>query len=177
LTGVVLHFTTQEQVRIFDSWKNASFHTASPTDIHVLLPVVAIGLAIILGLGKSLNAMLLGDQYARSLGVNVVRCRRIIFGSLAGLAGIVTAYCGAVVFVDLAVPHLCRHLLKTADTRVLLPAVILTGAFVGLFADLLLHLPWERQFLTLSDVTSIIGAPVVAFVIVRSHRTPMQAAP
>jgi iron complex transport system permease protein len=176
LTGVILHFTTQQQVRVFDSWKAASFHTASPDDIQILLPVVALGLAIVLSLRKSLNAMLLGDQYARSVGVRVVACRRIALGSLAGLAGVVTAFCGVVVFIDLAVPHLCRYLLKTADIRVLMPATIAVGAFVGLFADVIVHLPWERQILALSDVTSLIGAPIVIAVMLRARRVQERAA-
>jgi iron complex transport system permease protein len=175
LTGIILHFTTEQQGRIFTSWKSASFHTASPDDIVVLLPVVIAGLAVAFVLRKPLNALLLGEQYARSLGVDIVWCRRLVFGTLIVLAGTVTSYCGALVFIDLAVPQLCRFVLRTADMRKLLTPVILTGSLIGVFADSIVHLPWQRQLLSLSDVTSLIGGPVVMFAVMRWHRSQQEA--
>jgi iron complex transport system permease protein len=169
LTGFVLHFTTVEQVRVFAGWDDGSFHTASVSQLWILLPVVAIGLAGATALSKSLNAFLLGEQYARTLGVHVARTRVAAMTTMIALAGTVTAYCGPLMFLDIAVPHLCRGLFRTSDHRVLLPATAAVGALIAVSADLIVHLPWERHLLHLNYVNALIGAPVVLWVTLRQR--------
>jgi iron complex transport system permease protein len=116
-----------------------------------------------------LNALLLGEAYARTVGENIVRTRLLAMSSLVGLSGVVTAFCGPVAFLDLAVPHLCRGMFKTSDHRVLMPAVCLVGALIALAADFFVHLPWERHIWHLDYVTALIGAPVMIWILLRNR--------
>jgi iron complex transport system permease protein len=169
LTGVVLHFTSVEQVRVFVEWSDGSFHTASVGQLAVLVPVVCIGLAGAFALAKPLDSFVLGDQYAKSLGIHLARTRVAALSAMIALAGTVTAYCGPLMFLDIAVPHLCRGVMKTSEHRLLIPATALVGAFIAVTADTIVHLPWERHVLHLNYVNSLIGAPVVLWVTLR-HR-------
>jgi iron complex transport system permease protein len=130
---------------------------------------VLVCLAIAWALVKPLNALLLGETYARSVGENVVRTRLLSMASLVGLSGVVTAFVGPTAFLDLAVPHLCRGLFKTSDHRVLMPAVLLLGALLALAADWFVHLPWERHIWHLDYVTALIGAPVMIWILLRNR--------
>ena len=125
------------------------------------------GLAIAVLLVKPLNALLLGETYARSMGLKVRQARLWIILSAALLAGAVTAYCGPIGFLGVAVPHLCRALFNTSDHRVLLPASIMMGAALALVADLVARLPGSQATLPLNAVTALIGAPVVTWIILR----------
>jgi iron complex transport system permease protein len=169
LTGFVLHFTTEEQTRIFVSWNDGSFHTASVNQLWILVPVVSAGLIAAFVLSKPLNSFLLGEEYAKTMGVHLSRTRVAAMTSMIGLAGTVTAYCGPLVFLDIAVPHLCRGLFKTSDHRLLVPATALVGALIALSADLFVHLPWERHLLHLNHVNSLIGAPIVLWIMLRQR--------
>jgi iron complex transport system permease protein len=122
-------------------------------------------------LPKPLNALLLGEAYARSLGVNVPRARRLIILSSALLAGVVTAFCGPVGFIGVAVPHLGRSLFNTGDHRVLVPTSILLGATVALLADVLAQLPGGGQHvLPVNVITSLFGVPVILWVLLRQRQ-------
>jgi iron complex transport system permease protein len=118
---------------------------------------------------KPLNALLLGESYARSLGLTVWRARFLILTRASILAGAVTAFCGPIAFIGVAVPHLCRSLFNSSDHRVLVPATIMMGAIVALTADLIAQLPGSQTILPLNAVTALIGAPVVAWVILRKR--------
>ncbi|MEM6795913.1 MAG: iron chelate uptake ABC transporter family permease subunit, partial [Acidobacteriota bacterium] len=167
LVGVLLHFTTESQIEVFENWSDGSFGGVTADKLTVLAPAVALGLLLI-GLSiKPLNALLLGERYARSLGVRIERARNTALFAVVCLAGSVTAYCGPILFLDLAVPHLCRGLFRTTDHRILVPAVALVGSTVALAADLIVHLPWRQHFLHLNAVNALIGAPVVLWVLLR----------
>jgi iron complex transport system permease protein len=127
------------------------------------------GLLVALALTKSLNALLLGEGYARSLGMPVSLTRLAIVGATALLAGAVTAFCGPIGFVGIAVPHLCRGLFNTSDHRMLVPGTILMGAIVALVAALIAEVPGNDLVLPLNAVTALIGAPVVIAVILRGR--------
>jgi iron complex transport system permease protein len=135
---------------------------------------VIAGLALAWILAKPLNAFLLGEGYARSMGVNVRNARFWIVLGSSLLAGTVTAYCGPIGFLGIAVPHLSRLLLKTSDHRVLVPAVILLGATLALAADLISQVPGTKIVLPLNAVTALIGAPIVVGMILR-RRHVMEA--
>ncbi len=170
MVSVVLHFTTETQGRVFASWNDGSFAGVQWTDFPVLVPFVVIGLVAALATVKPLNALLLGERYAATLGVPVERARMIALVGSVVLAAPVTAYCGPVLFIGLIVPHLARGIMNTSDHRVLMPAAILMGALLGLSADLVVHLPWERHFLHLNAVNALIGAPVVIAVVLRNRQ-------
>jgi iron complex transport system permease protein len=159
-----------ERVRAYIAWGFGSFAGTTWSQLAVLVPAIVIGLALALVLVKQLNALLLGDAYAQSMGLNVPRTRFLVVVGASLLAGVVTAFCGPIAFIGVAVPHLARGLLRTSDHRVIVPATILTGAVVALGAGLVAQLPWSDASLPLNAVTSLIGAPVVVAILLRLRR-------
>ncbi len=167
LVSVLLYFSIPEQVQTYVLWTFGSFGAVTWGQLAVLAPVVLAGLGIAGLLVKPLNALLLGETYARSMGLGAGRARLWIIASAALLAGAVTAYCGPIGFLGVAVPHLCRALFNTSDHRVLLPACLLSGSILALAADLVARLPGSQATLPLNAVTALIGAPVVTWIILR----------
>jgi iron complex transport system permease protein len=131
--------------------------------------VFIIGSAISFINIKSLNAWLLGENYAHSLGINTRRARIATLLSASLLTGGVTAFCGPIAFVGLAVPHLVKMIIKTHDHRILLPAVVLGGAVLLLFCDIVAQLPGATQVLPINAITALIGAPIVVWVIIHNR--------
>lgn len=170
LISVILHFTNQSQTKIYSGWNDGSFAGVYWEHFPVLVPMALIGLAGGWLMAKPLNAFLLGENYARSLGMSVKRTRLITLGCAVLLAGPVTAYCGPVLFLGLIIPHMARGLFNTSDHKVLMPAVMLLGAIIAQAADLFVHLPWEKHFLHLNAVNALIGAPVVMWVILKNKK-------
>ena len=174
LVSVLLYFSIPEQVQTYVLWTFGSFGAVTWGQLAVLAPVVLAGLGIAGLLVKPLNALLLGETYARSMGLGTRPARLWIIASAALLAGAVTAYCGPIGFVGVAVPHLCRALFNTSDHRALLPACLLCGGTLALAADLLARLPGSQATLPLNAVTALIGAPAVTWIILR-RRTLRQS--
>jgi iron complex transport system permease protein len=171
---ILMQFAVEHQMQSYITWTFGSFGGVTWTQLAVFAPVVACGLAIALVVVKPLNALLLGNDYARSMGVNIRLIRSWIIAGASLLAGAVTAYCGPVGFLGIAVPHLGRILLRTSDHRRLVPAVMILGAVVALLADLISQMPGTRMAMPLNAVTALIGAPVVVGVIIR-RRHVMEA--
>lgn len=169
LVSVLLSWSDSEQLRTYVSWTFGSFRGITWEQLASFAPSVGFGVALGALLVKPANAMLLGENYARTLGVPVERVRWLLVLSASILAGTVTAFCGPVAFLGVAVPHLARGLLGTSDHRVLAPAVLLLGANVALVADLLSRLPGREESLPLSAVTSLLGAPVLLWVVLRQR--------
>jgi iron complex transport system permease protein len=165
--SLLLYFAIPERIQAYISWTFGSFGGVTWEQMPILASGVLIGLILALGLTKSLNALLLGEGYARSLGMNVSLTRVAIVGATALLAGTVTAFCGPIGFVGIAVPHLCRSLFNTSDHRMLVPGTILMGAIVALVAALIAEVPGRNLILPLNAVTAAIGAPIVIAVILR----------
>ncbi len=159
------------RVRAYIQWGFGSFDGTTWSQLQVLVPLVLVGLAVTWALTKALNALLLGDRYAASMGLAVRRTRTAIIGTSAVLAGAITAFCGPIAFIGIATPHLARGLLRTSDHRVLVPATALGGAVVGLGAGLVAGLPGSEQTLPLNAVTSLLGAPIVIMVLLRLRRS------
>lgn len=151
-------------------WSMGSYSATTGSDLLVLLPLIAAGIAVAAFTVRPLNALLLGEAYARSMGIDIVRTRLLIIISAALLAGVTTAYCGPIGFLGLAVPHLARMALGTSDHRWLLPGSILTGALLSLVCGLIAQLPGTDAVLPLGAVTALFGAPVVITVLIRSRR-------
>lgn len=175
IVNILLQFSLEHQMQSYVTWTFGSFGNITWQQMPVFVSIIAAGLLLALALIKPLNAFLLGEGYARSMGVNVQLIRMLIIAGTALLAGAVTAFCGPVAFLGIAVPHLCRLLLKTSDHRVLLPAVILMGAILAMLADRVSIVPGCQIALPLNSVTSLLGAPVVVAVILR-RRHVMEAA-
>ena len=175
LVSVVMHFVDESQARAFEAWSDGSFAGATFQQLQILVPLVAAGLALAWLQVKALNSLLLGEGYARSLGLSVRRARMFTFLILAVLVGTVTAFCGPVAFIGIVTAHLCRLLFRTADHRILMPAVMLMGAFMALSADLITHLPWSRHFLHMNAVNGLIGAPIVLWALLdRRHARSLE---
>lgn len=160
-----------ERVRAFIAWGFGSFSSTPWPELRVLALSVAMGLLIAAATVKPLNALLMGEAYAQTMGVRVARTRALIVVSTALLAGAVTAFCGPIAFIGVAVPHLTRGLLRNSDHRVLVPGVMLVGAIVALLAGLVALLPGRDAALPLNAVTALIGAPVVVAILLRMRRS------
>jgi iron complex transport system permease protein len=131
--------------------------------------ITVVALALSLALIKPLNALLLGEQYAENLGINIHRVRNYLLFITGLLTAITTAFCGPVAFIGLAVPHIARMLLVTDNHRVLMPATILTGAVIALLCNIVCVLPGDAGVIPLNAVTPIFGAPVIIYVIAKQR--------
>lgn len=160
-------FATEEGVKNFAVWGMGNFGNVSMEQMPVFASLAIFGSLSTLLLVKPLNAMLLGDRYAENLGVNVQRTRNVLILITGLLTAVVTAFCGPIAFVALAVPHIARLLLRTSDHRHLLPITILMGSVVALFGNVLTTLPGDLGILPLNAVTPIVGAPVIIYVIIK----------
>jgi iron complex transport system permease protein len=167
LVSVLQAFSSSEEIRAFAFWGFGSYAGVTWAQMPALSAAVLAGAAMGAWCAKPLNALLLGHTYARSLGVPVRTVRALLLGSTSVLAGAVTAFCGPVAFLGLAVPHLCRGLFRTADHRILIPACLLLGGSLSLAADLAARLPGGNRALPLNAVTALIGAPVVIWILLR----------
>lgn len=171
VTGAIVslwqYFSAPEQIQEYLLWTFGALGGVTGPHLTVLATVVVAGLVLALASAKPLNALLLGENYARSLGLRVRRSRTLIILSTSLLAGSITAFCGPIGFVGIAVPHLTRALLGTADHRLLLPGACLLGAALVLGCDCLAQLPGSQITLPINVVTSLLGAPVVLWVVLR----------
>jgi iron complex transport system permease protein len=169
-TGIVsllFYFSIPERLQTYLAWTFGSFGGVTWGQLVVMAPVIVLGIFIAYLLPKQLNVMMLGETYARSMGLNVRRTRLWIIISASMLAGTVTAFCGPIGFLGIAVPHLCRGFFNTSDHRLLIPASTLLGAILALLADLAAQMPGSQYVLPLNAVTSLLGAPVVIWVLLR----------
>lgn len=170
VVSLLIYFSQPERVQAFSLWAAGSFGGVTWNQMRVFIPVIVFGLFIGYVMIKPLNALLLGDEYARSLGLNVRRARFWIIVSASLLAGVSTAFCGPVWFVGVAVPHVARSLLNTADHRALLPASMLMGASFALVADVIAQSPGSQFVLPLNVIMSLFGVPIILWVILRQKQ-------
>ena len=170
LVSLLVYFSLPERIQVFSLWSAGSFGSVTWSQQWVFAPVIGGGLLVAHLLPKSLNALLLGDIYARSLGVNVVQTRRWIILCASLLAGTATAFCGPIGFLGVAVPHLCRTLFNTADHRVLVPTCMLLGGTIALLADVIAQLPGSQTVLPVNVVTSLFGVPVIIWMLLRQQQ-------
>jgi len=168
--SLLLTVIDPQRAQQFIAWGLGSFSGTTAADLAILAPVVLAGLAVAFAGVKPLNALLLGEDYARSLGVRVGRTRLLVMVSASVLAGAVTAFCGPVAFLGMAVPHVARRAVGTSDHRILLPTALLTGAVVALVCAIAAHLPGTAGPVPVNVITSVVGAPVVVAVLLRSRR-------
>lgn len=167
LVSILVHFSAAERIRAYVNWSFGSFAGVTWSQMPIFAAAIVVGTAISAALIRPLNALLLGEQYAGSMGIAVGRARAGIVAGTSILAGVVTAFCGPIGFIGVAVPHLARALLRTSDHRILIPASVLIGGMLALAADLATQLPGGGAILPLNAITALLGAPVVIAVILR----------
>ncbi|HML65348.1 MAG TPA: iron ABC transporter permease [Dysgonomonas sp.] len=165
IIGVLKFFSNDEDVRAYVIWGLGSFSKVSGNQVYTFVGIMIVLIPLSFLLIKTLNLMLLGDGYARNLGLNVKRARLYVIVCSCIITAIVTAYCGPIVFLGLAVPHLCRTIFVSSDHRILMPAVTLTGASLALFCNLVARMPGFEGALPINSVTALIGAPIVISVL------------
>jgi iron complex transport system permease protein len=167
---VLVGASQPERLQQWAQWGFGSFSGVTWPRLWLFGPLTLVGVLLAAAMTKQLNALLLGENYARSMGVAVRRARLLTMLGASTLGAVVTAFCGPIAFLGIAVPHLCRGLLGTSDHRALVPAVVLMGGMVALIAQIVSLLPGSAGVLPLNAVTSLIGAPVVVAVLLRSRR-------
>ena len=164
------YFSTAEGVHSYMIWGMGSFSGLSMEHISFFAPVVLVLLFISLMMMKPLNALLIGDAYAANLGVNVKRVRGLALCVAGLLTAVVTAFCGPVSFIGLAVPHISRISIHSNNLRHLVPSTIILGGAVALLCNLLCQLPGENGLLPLGSITPLIGAPIIIYVVLKNRR-------
>lgn len=170
ITDILKFFSMKEDIHAFVIWGMGSFSGVGMSKLNTLLISVIIGLIASVFLSKNLNALLLGEMYAENLGLNIKRNSLIIILISGYLTAIITAYCGPIAFVGLAVPHIARFLFKSSDHRLLIPMTMLIGMDLTLLCNLISRLPGFDGNLPINAVTAFIGAPVVISVVIRGNK-------
>ena len=171
IIGVLKFFSAEEDIRAYVIWGLGSFSRVSGGQTWVFIVLMLIILPSAFFLIKTLNLLLLGDSYARNLGLNIKRARLLVIGCSGILVAVVTAYCGPIVFLGLAVPHICRGLFHTSNHATILPASMLGGASLALLCNLIARLPGFEGALPVNSVTALVGAPVVMWVLFNKRRS------
>jgi iron complex transport system permease protein len=170
IVSIMQYFSHQTMLKAFVVWSMGSLGNLTSSQLQVLALSLLAGFVLSTLTIRSLNVLLLGENYALSMGVNLKMTRFVIFISTSILSGSVTAFCGPLAFVGIAVPHLARMIFRTADHRLLMPGSFLMGAIIMLAADLLSQLPGADSVLPVNSVTAILGVPVVIWVIIVNRR-------
>jgi iron complex transport system permease protein len=167
IVSVLTYFSSAEQLQKFTFWSMGNLGNLSWQNIFVLFISVLLGLLLSLLSIKSLDALLLGENYAKSMGLNVKKSRYIIIIATSILTGSITSFAGPIAFVGLAVPHLAKLLFQTSNHKILFWSTILIGGILMLFCDMISQLPGLDFTLPINAITSIIGAPIVIWLLIR----------
>lgn len=170
ITDILKFFSMKEDIHAFVIWGMGSFSNVGTEQMTTLFISIIIGLSASFFLSKNLNALLLGEAYAENLGLNIKRNSLIIILISGYLTAIVTAYCGPIAFVGLAVPHIARFLFKSSDHRLLIPMTMLIGMDLALFCNVIARMPGFEGNLPINAVTAFIGAPIVIAVIIKGNK-------
>jgi iron complex transport system permease protein len=170
IVSIMQYFSNETMLKAYIIWTMGSLGNLTASQLNVMMLSVLAGVILSLISVKMLNAMLLGEDYARSIGLDVSRSRFVIIAGTSILAGTITAFCGPIGFIGIAVPHLARIIFRTSDHKILIPGTILAGAIVMLASDIVAQMPGSDNVLPVNSVTALIGIPVVVWVILRDQR-------
>ncbi len=170
VVSVLSFFSNAEELQRYVYWSFGSIGDLSWNQVLLLACLVTLGVLLSVSAIKTLNAMLLGENYARSLGVDIKKKRYVIISATGILAGTITAFAGPIAFIGLAVPHLTRQIFNTTDHKVLVPAVLIYGAILMLICDSIAQLPTSANVLPINAITSLFGAPIVIWLLVRKRK-------
>jgi len=169
IVGILQFFSRAEQIQVFLLWTMGSLGSLSWAEIQVFVLIFIVSVLISFTLFKTLNSLLMGENYARSMGIEIKKSRILIIAVTSLLAGATTAFCGPLAFVGIAVPHIARMIMPTSEHKILLPATLLSGAIILLFCDIISQLPGSQNVLPINAITSLMGAPVIIWVIMRKR--------
>jgi iron complex transport system permease protein len=160
---IMQYFSNEASLKSYVVWTMGSLGDVTATQLAILAPVIIAGVTIAVATIKPMNMLLAGERYAASMGLNISRTRTLILASTTLLAGTITAFCGPVGFVGIAVPHIARMLFRSADHRILLPATIMSGVVMMLVGDIL-----SKYFvLPINTITALMGIPIVIYIVTR----------
>lgn len=167
IVSIWQYFSDPEQIQEYLLWTFGSLGGVTNEQLRVLGLIVLIGVTLSLLLSKTLNALLLGEDYAQSMGLNIRRSRIMIIVVTSLLAGSITGFCGPIGFIGIAVPHLTRSFLNTSDHKILIPSTVLVGGILMLLCDIISQVPGSQTVLPVNAITAMIGSPVVIWIIVK----------
>lgn len=170
IVSVLSYFSSAEQLQQYIFWGFGSLGNLSWYELLIFSTIILIGIVLSIFSIKALNTLLLGENYAKSLGLNIKQSRLIIIIATSLLAGTITAFTGPIAFIGLAIPHITRQIFTTSNHKILLPAVLLLGAIVMLICDSIAQLPTSDYMLPINAITSLFGAPVVVWLLVRKRK-------
>lgn len=170
IVNILQYFSNESVLKSFVIWTMGSLGSVTSSQLQVLVPSVIVGLVLSFFSIKSLDVMLLGEQYAKSMGLRVRNARFLIFTSTSILAGSITAFCGPIGFIGIAVPHMGRLLFRTARHKILIPSSLLIGAIVMLFSDIVSQMPGYESILPINSVTALVGIPMIIWIILKNRK-------
>lgn len=170
IISIMQYFSQAAALKSFVIWSMGSLGNVTGTQLLIMAWAILPLLLLTFGYTKTLNGLMLGEEYAMTLGIRLRRTRILIFAVTSILAGTVTAFCGPIGFIGIAVPHMARFLFKRSDHRILLPATILTGMLVMVFSDIVSQLPGTDRILPINAVTSLIGIPIVIWLVIMNRK-------
>jgi iron complex transport system permease protein len=170
IISIMQYFSLASALKSFVIWSMGSLGNVTGAQLTIMAWAILPLLVISMAFSKVLNGLMLGEEYALTMGVRIQRTRLIIFATTSILAGTITAFCGPIGFIGIAVPHMARFLLNRSDHRVLIPVSMLTGMVVLVFSDMVSRLPGTEQILPINAVTSLIGIPVVIWLVVMNRK-------
>lgn len=165
VVSIMQYFSSETMLKAYVIWTMGSLGNLSSGQLNVLVISVLAGIILSIFSIKMLNALLLGETYAESIGLNIRFARMVVFACTSIMAGSVTAFCGPIGFIGIAVPHIARNIFRTSDHKILIPGSILAGGIVMIISDIVSQLPGSESVLPINSVTSLIGIPVVIWVI------------
>ncbi len=167
IVTVLQFFSKAESIQAYLVWTFGSLGGVTWQELQIFIPIVLFTLLAAFMLSKKLNALLLGDNYARSMGLNINNTRLLIIIATALLAGTITAFCGPIAFIGIAIPHITRLIFNTSNHKILFPMVVLCGAILMLICDIIAQIPGREYTLPINAVTSVFGAPLVIWLVVK----------
>jgi iron complex transport system permease protein len=170
IISIMQYFSQASALKSFVIWSMGSLGNVTGAQLTIMAWAILPLLILTFAYSKVLNGLMLGEEYAMTMGVRIQRTRLVIFATTSVLAGTITAFCGPIGFIGIAVPHMTRFLLNRSDHRVLIPASMLTGMVVMVFSDIVSRLPGTEQILPINAVTSLIGIPVVIWLVVMNRK-------
>lgn len=170
IVSILQYFSPEGALKSYVIWTMGNLSNVSGSQLVILWMATLAGVIIALLNGKGLNIMLLGEQYAQTTGTNIFTFRLFIFLATSLLAGSVTAFCGPIGFIGIAVPHIVRLMFKTTNHFILIPGTIIMGAAIMLFSDIIAHVPGSDRILPINSITALLGIPIVIWIILRNRR-------
>jgi iron complex transport system permease protein len=170
IVSILQFFSSESLLKAFVIWTMGSLGSLTSNQLGVFIPSILAGILLSFFSVKSLNLFLLGEDNAKSLGINPLQTRILVFSSTSLLAGTVTAFCGPLAFIGIAVPHLARLVFQTPDHKTLIPGVILIGAILLLISDIITQIPGMGGIIPINAITALMGIPIVIWIVIKNQR-------